>query len=278
MFADLDETLRQLLTRQVPLDPAEVEISFDAPDRDWSGRLTRPTVNCFLYDVRENLKLRTDPWEVRRDGTNHQSVRQRIPHRIDVTYQVTAWATAAEDEHRLLWRVLLVLAKYGTLPTDVLQGSLREQPLAIPTSVIQQDQMPVNYADLWQSLDNRIRPALTYVVTVALDVDVDFTTPLVLKAPSVKLFRYEPAEQAVLRDGLYPVRGRVRDRQNDLRPVAGALVVLRETGARTLTGEDGTFTIGPATRGPITFVVLAPGRAETSWPGEVPADSFDLEI
>jgi hypothetical protein len=278
LFADLDETLRQLLIRQVPLDPAEVEISFDAPDRQWSGRLTRPTVNCFLYDVKENLKLRNDPWEVRRDGTNHTGIRQRIPHRIDVTYQVTAWATAAEDEHRLLWRLLVVLTKFGTLPTDVLQGALQEQPLAIPTSVAQVEQMPANYADLWQSLDNRIRPALTYVVTVALDIDVAITTPLVLKAPAVKLFEYEPGEQAALKDGLFPVRGRVRDRKDNLQPVAGALVVLKETGARTLTGDEGTFTIGPAPGGPITLIVLAAGHAETSWSRVVPAASFDLDL
>ena len=58
MFADLDETIRLLLIRHVPLNLSEVDVSFDAPDREWSGRLSRPTVNCFLYDVRENEDLR----------------------------------------------------------------------------------------------------------------------------------------------------------------------------------------------------------------------------
>jgi hypothetical protein len=279
LFADLDETVRQLLIRQVPLDPAEIDISFDAPDRQWSGRLTRPAVNCFLYDVHENLKLRTTPWDVRHEAGNHSSVRQRVPHRVDVTYQITAWATAAEDEHRLLWRLLFVLAKFGTLPKDVLQGALQEQPLPIPTSIAQQDQMPMNYADLWQSLDNRIRPALTYVVTVAMDTEIEITTPVVLRPPEVKVLEASPAEQAAaIRDGLYPVRGRVRDRRDHTQPVAGALVVLRETGARTLTGDDGYFTIGPAPRGPITLIVLSVGREETTWPSQVPSPSFELEV
>ncbi len=51
MFADLDETIRDLLIKNVPIDLTEVDISFEAPDREWSGRLSRPTVNCFLYDV-----------------------------------------------------------------------------------------------------------------------------------------------------------------------------------------------------------------------------------
>jgi len=33
-------------------------LSFEEPDREWSGRLSRPTVNCFLYDVRENHEFR----------------------------------------------------------------------------------------------------------------------------------------------------------------------------------------------------------------------------
>src|SRR2546425_13010782 len=102
MFADLDETIRQLLIRFVPLDLTEVDVSFEAPDRDWSGRLSRPTVNCFLYDVRENLELRRTDWEVQRK--NGEGTSKRLPARIDATYQITVWARAPEDEHRLLWR------------------------------------------------------------------------------------------------------------------------------------------------------------------------------
>jgi len=34
MFDDLDETLRNLLVREVPLNPNEVDINFDRPDRE----------------------------------------------------------------------------------------------------------------------------------------------------------------------------------------------------------------------------------------------------
>src|SRR3712207_7800463 len=30
------------------------EIAFDAPGSDWAAKLTAPTVNLFLYDLREN--------------------------------------------------------------------------------------------------------------------------------------------------------------------------------------------------------------------------------
>jgi hypothetical protein len=178
VFADLDEAIRALLVRGVPLDPADVDVSFDAPDREWSSRLSRPTVNCFLYDVRENHQLRETDWDVRK--TSVAAVKRRAPLRIDATYQVTVWARVPEDEHRLLGRVLATLFRYPHLPEEMLSGGLREPAVPIPARVAQPDHAPQNFADLWQSLENRIRPSLTYVVTVPLDPEVEFSAPLVL--------------------------------------------------------------------------------------------------
>ncbi len=63
MLADLDETLRQLLIAELPVKNGELDISFDLPKRDWSSRISKPTVNLFLYDVRENNVLRQHQWE-----------------------------------------------------------------------------------------------------------------------------------------------------------------------------------------------------------------------
>jgi len=154
LFADLDETIRRLLIRDVPLDPTEVDVNFEAPDREWSGRLSRPTVNCFLYDVRENHTLRVTEWDVRRNNGSAQ--KQKASLRIDATYQVSAWARAPEDEHHLLWRILVALFKHPLLPEDVLQGAMQNQPYQVPAMVAQPEQAPKNPADLWQVIDNRI--------------------------------------------------------------------------------------------------------------------------
>ena len=65
MIDDLVETLRQLLIQKAGLNPTEVDISFDIPTRDWatSSAATRPTVNLYLYDIRENLRLREMYWD-----------------------------------------------------------------------------------------------------------------------------------------------------------------------------------------------------------------------
>jgi hypothetical protein len=43
MFNDIDDTLREFLNGEIPISKSEIEISFDRPTRDWSGRLSRPT-------------------------------------------------------------------------------------------------------------------------------------------------------------------------------------------------------------------------------------------
>ena len=45
MISDLDETIKQLLKREGELDPTEIDIVFEMPDREWSGKVTKPTFN-----------------------------------------------------------------------------------------------------------------------------------------------------------------------------------------------------------------------------------------
>jgi hypothetical protein len=263
VFADLDESIRQLLVRHVPLTLAEVDVSFDAPDREWSGRLTRPTVNCFMYDVRENEDLREAAWDYARDATNGTVTRKKLPIRYNATYNVTVWARAAEDEHTLLWGVLAALARNPVLPEDLVQGSLMEQPFPIMARVGKPEQARTNPADLWQALDNRIRPSLTYVVTLALDPDVAFVAPPVLTTVT-------RTQELVL------ISGRVRAR-GKRSPIAGARVVLPERDARVTTGRDGSFAFN-VPPGKMTLVVEAPGQKPVSISAEVPSASYDVEV
>jgi hypothetical protein len=93
--------LRELLNSEIPISKSEIEISFDRPTRDWSGRLSRPTLNLFLFDIRERKDLRDDV-PVVSQNENGMAVRQTPPRRIDLTYLVTVWIKEIEDEHRIL--------------------------------------------------------------------------------------------------------------------------------------------------------------------------------
>ena len=97
MIDDLDEALRQLIIRELPIKNGDVDIAFEQPKRDWSSRLSRPTLNLFLYDLRENTKLRSSQplWEnVREPGG--ATVQKRRPVRVDLRYLMTAWTSEAE--------------------------------------------------------------------------------------------------------------------------------------------------------------------------------------
>ncbi len=123
VLADLDEGLRTLLRRELERHGFEgVEIAFDAPSSDWSGQLTGPAVNLFLYDLREFSEGQDRTPTETRDGNGARMTPP--PLRLEVTYAITAWTQAVEDEHRLLSQVLAVLFSYRNLPAEVLGDRL----------------------------------------------------------------------------------------------------------------------------------------------------------
>ena len=58
MITDLDKTLKQLLIKEMPIENNEVDIKFDLPKREWAAKLSRSTLNLYLYDIQENTELR----------------------------------------------------------------------------------------------------------------------------------------------------------------------------------------------------------------------------
>lgn len=179
MISELDESIRRLLITQGGLDPAEIDIQFEIPDREWASSISRPTVNCYLYDIRENRQLRTGGWEHRRNGDGTGSAARRGPWRIDLSYLLTAWTKAVEDEHRLLWQVMATLFNFPIIPTELLQGALVETELPIPTSVAQPEGALRSPGEFWSALENKLKPALNYVVTLPLDPSAIRQAPLV---------------------------------------------------------------------------------------------------
>lgn len=180
MLQDLDKTLSKVIYTAGKINKNEVEIAFDQPTSDWSSRLGRPTLNCWCFDLRENTRLRNLQREVGQDARMAQiSMPSR---RFDVSYLITAWARKTEDEHQLIWRVLAALKKTTTLDPNECEGLLRYQTREIPLLVatVSPDH-PVNLVDLWSVLGNEMRLGFTVVLTVELDLEIAFQTPLVLE-------------------------------------------------------------------------------------------------
>lgn len=191
MINELDETLATLLRRDLPRGLAEqVQVSFAAPDDQFPPQtVTLPAIDLFLYDIRENLELRSNEvsFERQGDGTAKRTI---APARVDFSYLVTAWPSASvpdpsEDEHRLLGEVMQVLLRHRTIPEDVLQGSLAGQRLPLPVSSLQPGRLQ-SLGEFWQALGGKPKVALNYQVTLSVEVAEAETVPLVTET-TVKL-------------------------------------------------------------------------------------------
>ena len=167
----LDESLESFLRAAVPLSPHEVDISFTAPDRDWGARVTRPTVNVFLWDVRRNLGEQDAGLQPQR-GPNGRLVRREPFPRIDCRYLVTAWTSEVRDEHSLLGAVLRTCLLNPVLPVPHIPAVYRD--VEPPPTL--RDGMPdgKDTADFWAAIGGQLKPALDLVVTATVDTSRDF--------------------------------------------------------------------------------------------------------
>jgi len=172
---DLNETLKKLLLDKVRSDLA---ISFDIPTQDWSAHVgQQPTVNLYLYDIRENRELREIYWDQSDPEQGKVTFTQR-PIQINLSYLITCWIKATEQQHLVLWQVLETLFRHSPLPVDILQGDLPKlRP--IRTEVAQPDSVLKNVSEFWGALNNQIRPAINLVVTLGLDLSKELTEPVV---------------------------------------------------------------------------------------------------
>jgi hypothetical protein len=277
VFDDVDQALRDLLIQELPISNDEVDIEFDRPKREWSARLSRPTLNLFLYDIHENQKLRqAQPmWQTFRgaDGTVTQ---QRKPVRVDVHYMITVWAAEPEDEHRLLARTMMALFRYPHLPDEVLPPSLQHQQRKIELMVAQPNALQ-NPVDIWTVLDNEMGPAVELTVTMALDPYAPTTTPLVVRrelrfAQDVR--RVPRARREGEQEIFFAVRGTLVSKE----PLEEARVVLVEQGIEIIPRPDGEFLLGRLRRGAYTLEVSAEGHVPARHQITVPDDSYDIEV
>lgn len=283
MISDLDQTIEKLLTAEFPIKNGEIDIAFDQPKREWSARLSRPTINFFLFDIRENNVLRQHQWEKvamaqQGNGGNAPSVTQRrTPFRIDCHYIITSWAANPKDEHRLLSRCLLTLFRYPVLPDSFLVGDMKEQPFKIQAKLITHDHL-TNPAELWGSMDNEIRPSMSYLVTLAANPWAEISGPAVTsyamktgETEDPRRVRIDP-ETAVT---LYNIAGTVTENNN---PQANITVALKNSGFVATTDQDGRYILGSLQEGEYTLVAWPKEGTPIEKTISIPGTGYDIEL
>ncbi len=247
MIRDLSLTLRSLLDdpalATVFPELAAAQVVFDRPAESFNPAQT--TVNLFLYDIRENLELRSsEPLLERQRG---QAVTHPPPLRVACAYLVTAWPVGGTElplqEHRLLSQTLQVLAHYPTIPAAFLQGQLVGQQPPLPMLAAQADGLK-DPADFWTAIGNKLRPSITLTATLALERFAPLTDPLVITGQVVLGERATATAEDLkpaTRQVLLRVAGRVTDATS--LPVANARITLLGTGFETVTDAAGRYTL-----------------------------------
>ncbi|MUN61966.1 DUF4255 domain-containing protein [Kocuria sediminis] len=171
MIAQVDDALRTLVRTQA-LEGAEVEVLFDAPTKDWAARRNAPTVNLYLYDIREDLRRRERGLSEERNDDGTVRRRRPAPRHFKLSYLVTAWTQRPEDEHLLLDQLLRCFLRYEALPADLVTGRLAEPAMPVPITVGLPPPEDRAFADVWSALGGELKPSLDIVVIAPVETGI----------------------------------------------------------------------------------------------------------
>lgn len=262
MIDELSKSLRGILQQAaVPSPLKDVHIVFDQPTEKFAP--SEPTIDLFLYDIRENTELRSNEPMIQRQ--NGEAKMWRPPLRIACSYLLTAWPKGAGElplvEHQLLSQALMVLKRYPTIPESFLQGNLKGQAPPLPMMITQADGLK-NPHEFWTAIGNKLRPSITVSVTIGMEV----LEPAPEGAALVTLHdirlgeRTLPTEQKIKPDtfqGPFTVVGRVTEA--DAKPAAGVTVTLVEADRSAQTDAEGRYVLRHVLPGGYTLRIETAG-------------------
>jgi hypothetical protein len=272
LLADLDESLRTLLKRELePHGFGGVNVAFDAPARSWSSTLSAPTVNLFLYDLRESAKGRSATWVEEQDDARRRSVRP--PLRLEVAYAVTAWTRSVEDEHRLLSQVLGILYAFPTLPGDLLSGALANGLHGRPPET-RVGQRPDGRPDFWGSIGGDYKASVDYTVLVSCPSGTVLERGPAVRSRTIRIDRIDaPGTRP---HATHTCAGTVVGPRGE--PVADAWVALPEAGRMAATDAHGAFVFHGLAEGKHDCLARTSDGRELTGTLEAPGPGLELRV
>jgi hypothetical protein len=179
---EVDETLRTIVRRDV-INGSDIEVVFDAPTKDWASRRNTPTIDIYLYDIREDPKRRQAGVLEVRDEQGRITGKRAIPRVYKFSYLVTAWTQRPEDEHRLLSSMLACFLRNDRIPTEWLTGSLQENDWPLDVTIGLPPPEDRALSDVWSALGGELKPSLDLVITTPVDVERFVEAATLVDAP-----------------------------------------------------------------------------------------------
>ncbi len=245
MLELIDESLEAFLRATVPLSALDVDVSFEPPDREWSAKLNRPTLNLFLWDIRRSSeRARAGMETLERNG---DVVRRLALPRVELRYLTTAWTSDHGDERALLSGLMRTLLAHHEIPSTLVADGLRSIPAPTLLMARAGDEQP----DASRFLDGQLKPAISLLVVAAVDIGAETPAGPPVAAFELRTFDRRGASSSPPRR----VAGEVADPA-----LVGASV--RSPHGSAVVSERGTFLI-PAEPGDELVVDCDPPRTVT---------------
>jgi hypothetical protein len=265
-IADLDDGLRDVLRADLRRHGFDgVEVSFDAPSREWAGKLTGPAVNLFLYDIREARDRATSSPESREGFLAAPALR------LALTYAVTAWTKAVEDEHRLLSQVLAILFSHARLPDDV----LGERPTGVRGPVEAAVGRPrEDKADFWNAVGGQYKASIDYVIQLAVESGTRFERGPEVRTRTIRMRRSDGRSASV--EELHGLGGTVCDERGE--PIAQAWIALPDLGVWAASDVHGRFRVPRVAPGRHRVLVRTIAGGEAKATVTVPGPGVDVAV
>ncbi len=180
----IDESLEAFFRATVPLDATDVDVSFEPPEREWSAKLNRPTVNAFLWDIRRSThRAKSGMESVQHNG---ESVRRMALPVVELRYVVTAWTSDHGDERALLAGLMKSILAHNSIPSTFLAEPLLELE---PPSILMA-RSGEEHVDVFKALEGQLKPGINMVLVS--QVDVGLTSPV---GPPVQDFGVSVADR-----------------------------------------------------------------------------------
>jgi hypothetical protein len=194
---ELDIALRALVDQEIVRD-TDVEVDFEAPTKDWATRRNRPTIDIYLYDIRQELSRSQFGQVTVRDAEGNIAQRRPPPKFFRLAYLVTAWTQRPEDEHRLLSALMATFLRHEIVPAELLGGTLADLGISIPIAVALPAPQDRALSDVWSALGGELKPSLDLtLVAPLLPERFDEVGPPVRDEPVLALARVGGPEPEV---------------------------------------------------------------------------------
>ena len=174
------------LTELVKKNTKLTEVYFQRPYKNWFISIkdeTKEFCNFYLYDIRENLELKSSHWETEISIREEKAKSKPSTVRLDLFYMITVYAKSEglsvddleadiEKENELLSTLIEIFYNLSYLSFEYFSSEFHpDDEFKIPMEVVNPKFLDEEGKfHIWSAIDQHLRPAIYLKVTVPVNL------------------------------------------------------------------------------------------------------------